>query len=150
MECVITATPFLWLQHPVDDAAYFYAELFDGEIVAEDYGDAMQSATIRLAGQTLHLFNAGPMRELTEAFSVMVTCSSQQEIDRIWSGLERGGTPRRCGWITDRFGVTWQVVPDRLREWLSDPQTGREVTQVMLGMVKLEIAALESAHRGIK
>lgn len=147
-EPVISATPFLWLQHPIDDAAYFYAALFDGEVLSEDYGQAMQSATIRVAGQTIHLFNAGPYRELTEAFSIMVTCPSQTELDHIWDGLARGGTPTRCGWITDRFGVTWQVIPQQLREWLSDPQRGQEVTRTMLQMVKLDFAPLQAALRG--
>lgn len=145
---MISATPFLWLQHPIDDAAYFYASVFDAEILSEDYGPAMQSAMIRVAGQTIHLFNAGPYRELTEAFSIMVTCSSQAELDRIWEGLSKGGTPSRCGWITDRFGLTWQVVPQELREWLADPQRGRAVTEVMLTMVKLDFAPLEAALRG--
>lgn len=145
---MISATPFLWLQHPVDDAAYFYAAIFDGEVLSEDYGPSMQSATIRVGGQTMHLFNAGPYRDLTEAFSIMVTCSSQVELDRIWDGLARGGTPTQCGWITDRFGVTWQVIPEQLREWLRDPHSGPAVTEAMLRMVKLEFAPLEAALRG--
>jgi predicted 3-demethylubiquinone-9 3-methyltransferase (glyoxalase superfamily) len=145
---VISATPFLWLQHPVDDAAYFYAALFDGEVLAENYGSAMRSARIRIAGQTIELFSAGPFQELTEAFSIMVTCSTQAELDHVWEGLSRGGTPSRCGWITDRFGVTWQVVPRQLREWLSDPEAGPAVTRTMLSMVKLDFAPLEAALRG--
>ena len=145
---MISATPFLWLQHPIDDAAYFYAALFDGEVLAEDYGATMRSARIRIAGQTIELFSAGPFDELTQAFSIVVTCSSQAELDRIWEGLCRGGTPSQCGWITDRFGVTWQVIPQPLREWLSDPERGQAVTQTMLGMVRLDFAPLEAALRG--
>ncbi len=145
---MISATPFLWLQHPIDDAAYFYAALFDGEVLAEDYGPTMRSARIRIAGQTIELFSAGPFDELTQAFSIVVTCSSQAELDRIWEGLCRGGTPSQCGWITDRFGVTWQVIPQPLREWLSDPERSQAVTQTMLGMVRLDFAPLEAALRG--
>lgn len=145
---MIRATPFLWLQHPIDDAAYFYAATFDGEVLSENYGPAMQSATVRVAGQTMHLFNAGEFREITEAFSMMVTCSSQAELDRIWDALNKGGTPMQCGWITDRFGVTWQIIPEKLDEWLADPQRGPAVTDVMMRMVKLEFAPLEAALRG--
>lgn len=145
---MIRATPFLWLQHPIDDAAYFYAAAFDGEVLSEEYGPVMQSATVRVAGQTIHLFNAGEFREITEAFSMMVTCSSQAELDRIWDALNKGGTPMQCGWITDRFGVTWQVIPDKLDEWLADPARGAAVTEVMMQMVKLEFGPLEAALRG--
>ena len=144
---MLTVTPFLWIQHPVDEAATFYAGLFDdGEIVSgPDVGDEMSSATVRFNGQTLHLFNAGSQRELTEAFSLMVTCSSQAEIDRLWDALCDGGLPSMCGWVTDRFGVTWQVIPEDLQEWLSDPTRGGEVAKVMLQMQKLEMAALQAA-----
>ena len=146
---MLTVTPFLWIQHPVDEAANFYAGLFkDGEIVSgPDVGDEMSSATVRFSGQTIHLFNAGSQRELTEAFSLMVTCSSQAEIDRLWDALCDGGLPSMCGWVTDRFGVTWQVIPADLQEWLSDPTRGGEVAKVMLQMQKLEIAALQAALR---
>ena len=145
-----TVTPFLWIQHPVDDAAVFYAGLFDdGEIVAgPDVGDEMSSATVRFAGQTVHLFNAGTLRELTEAFSLMVTCSSQEEIDRLWDALSEAGSPSMCGWVTDRFGVTWQVIPENLQEWLGDPTRGGEVAKVMLQMQKLHIADLRAALLG--
>lgn len=147
-EHMISATPFLWLQHPVDDAAYFYAELFDGEVLAEDYTRESQAATIRVAGQTIHLCNAGPRKELTDAFSLKVSCSTQEDLDRIWAGLLRGGTPTAAGWIDDRFGVTWQVVPAHLHEWLRDPQRGTHVTEIMHRMVKLDFAPLEAALRG--
>lgn len=143
-------TPFLWLQHPIGDAVQFYTGLFDdAEVLAgPDISDEMQSATIRMAGQTVHLFNAGSLRELTEAFSFMVTCCDQPEIDRLWDAFCEGGTPTRCGWVTDRFGITWQVIPDQLREWLSDPEHGQDVAAVMLEMVKLEIAPLAAALGG--
>ena len=82
---------------------------------------------------------------LLEAFSMMVTCSSQDEIDRLWDELSSGGTPSQCGWVTDRYGVTWQVIPERLREWLADPERGQAVAAQMLQMVKIEIAPLEAA-----
>ena len=143
-----SVTPFLWLQHPVDDAVHFYAWTVGAEVLSETYGPRTQSATIRVANQKLHLFNAGPYRDLTEAFSLMITCSTQDELDRIWEGLSQGGNPTRCGWITDRFGVTWQVIPERLQEWLSDPERGAAVNETMLTMVKLDFAPLEAALRG--
>jgi predicted 3-demethylubiquinone-9 3-methyltransferase (glyoxalase superfamily) len=144
---MLTATPFLWIQSPVDEAAHFYAGLFDdAEIVSgPDVAEEMSSATVRFCGQTIHLFNAGSLRELTEAFSLMVTCTSQAEIDRLWEALCDGGSPSMCGWVTDRFGVTWQVIPEDLQEWLSDPTRGGEVAKVMLQMQKLEISDLQAA-----
>lgn len=145
---MLTATPFLWLQHPIEEAVAFYTGTFGGEVVSENYSPAMESATIRILGQTLHLFNAGHYRDLTEAFSLMVTCTTQAEIDRLWETLGQGGTPSRCGWVTDRFGVTWQIIPEDLEEWLSDPEHGQSVTARMLEMDKLEIAPLQAALRG--
>lgn len=143
-----SVTPFIWLQHPVEDAVAFYTRIFNGDVLSEDYGEQTQSATIRVLGQTLHLFNGGPFSELTAAFSLMVACSSQDEIDRLWDELCEGGAPMQCGWVTDRFGVTWQVIPEHLEQWLSDPERGQQVTAAMLEMVKLEIAPLEAALRG--
>jgi predicted 3-demethylubiquinone-9 3-methyltransferase (glyoxalase superfamily) len=148
MAHVLTVTPFLWLHHDVLEVADFYARVLPGEVVSSDSGGTMQSATIRLGGQTLHLFNAGPMAELTAAFSLMVTCSTQDDIDRLWDGLLEGGQATRCGWLTDRYGVTWQIVPERLQQWLADSEHGHDVTARMLEMVKLEIAPLEAALRG--
>ena len=143
-------TPFLWLQHPIPEAVDFYVRLFDDAEILDgpNIGEHMSSATLRLAGQTVHLFSAGPFRELTEAFSLMVTCEDQQQIDRIWDRLADGGTPSRCGWITDRFGLTWQVVPEQLQDWLADPEHGAEVTRRMLEMIKIEAGPLLAALQG--
>lgn len=141
-----TATPFLWLQHPIDDVVDFYTRVFDAEVLDGPHtGERMGSATVRIAGQTLHLFNAGPYRELTEAFSLMVTCRTQDQIDGLWDALSDGGTPSQCGWITDRFGVTWQIVPEHLQDWLADPEHGGEVARRMLDMGKIETAPLLAA-----
>jgi predicted 3-demethylubiquinone-9 3-methyltransferase (glyoxalase superfamily) len=126
----------------------FYTRVFDAEVIDGPNADEhMSSAIVRIAGQRLHLFNAGPYRGLTEAFSLMVTCRTQEEIDRFWDGLSDGGTPSHCGWITDRFGVTWQIVPEQLQAWLADPEHGGEVTRLMLDMVKIETAPLLAALR---
>lgn len=144
-----TVTPFVWIQHPVDDAVAFYTRVFDGDVLAEDYGPQMQAATIRILGQTLQLLNAGPYEELTSAFSLLATFSSQEEIDSVWEELTAGGgKPLSCGWVTDRFGLTWQIIPEHLQEWLADPVHGPQVTERMLEMEKIEIAPLEAALRG--
>lgn len=142
-----SVTPFLWIQHPIPEVASFYVSLFDdAEILSGPHVDEqMSSATVRLDGQTLLLFNAGTMRQLNEAFSLMVTCADQAEIDRLWDALSDGGEPSMCGWVTDRYGVSWQIVPEGLQDWLGDPHRGTEVAKVMLQMRKLEIAPLQAA-----
>lgn len=143
-----SVTPFLWIQHPVEDALAFYRQTFDNvevEVESDSMPGTPSSATLLIGGQRLHLFNAGPMQELTAAFSLMVDCDSQEEIDHLWNTLGEGGQPSRCGWVTDRFGVTWQVIPRDLRSWLSDPDRGAAVTEVMLTMDKLEIEPLLAA-----
>lgn len=144
---MIASLPFLWLTHPVDDVAYFYAQLFDGEVLAEHYTDTMQSASIRVAGHVLHLFKGRTPWRCPHQASLMVGCSTQAELDRIWAGLERDGDPQGGGWITDKFGVTWQVVPATLREWLGDPQHGPRVAELMSQLTKLDFAPLEAALR---
>ncbi len=106
------------------------------------------SATVRLRGQELILFNGGPMYQLTSAFSLMVSCQTQAEIDELWDKLSDGGQIQRCGWLTDRFGVTWQIVPDMLVKLLTDqdPEKAKRVTQAMLQMVKIDIQGLKRAH----
>jgi predicted 3-demethylubiquinone-9 3-methyltransferase (glyoxalase superfamily) len=113
-------------------------------------GDAVQSATIVLAGQRYILFSGGPHYKLDAAFSLMVEVESQEELDAIWDALIAGGKPTRCGWLVDRFGVSWQVVPTILSSLLRDPDPAKAKRsfEAMLGMEKLDIAALERAHRG--
>jgi predicted 3-demethylubiquinone-9 3-methyltransferase (glyoxalase superfamily) len=98
----------------------------------------------------LILFNGGPMYQLTTAFSLMVNCQTQAEIDELWEKLSTGGQLQRCGWLTDRFGVTWQIIPDMLIQWLTDQDTekAQRAMQAMLQMVKLDIEALKKAHAG--
>jgi predicted 3-demethylubiquinone-9 3-methyltransferase (glyoxalase superfamily) len=154
-----TITPFLWLHGDVREAAAFYASVF-GDAVVEDgmefpesspgkVGEIM-STTVDVRGQRLTLFNGGAGPTLTEGFSLFVECHGQDEVDRYWDALVEGGTPNRCGWLTDRFGVTWQIVPDVLGDYLGGPDAeGRgRAMQAMLGMVKLDIAGLRSAYEG--
>lgn len=143
------ATPFLWIQHPVDEAVNFYTRVFDDArtISGPSTSPQMSSATIELAGQRIHLFNAGTSRELTEAFSLQVTCQTQAQIDDLWDALSEGGTPLQCGWVTDRFGITWQIIPSQLSAWLADPVHGAEVTARMLQMSRIEIGSLLEVMR---
>ena len=148
----------LWFDGDVHAIAEFYAGLFPGSRITEssqypDSEDGSPGATLvtvlELDGYELMLLNGGPHYRLSPAVSLMVSCSSQDEIDHLWDNLIEGGEPSQCGWLTDRYGVSWQIVPTRLGELMSDPDPERSgrVMQEMLQMVKLDIATLEAAHR---
>jgi predicted 3-demethylubiquinone-9 3-methyltransferase (glyoxalase superfamily) len=106
--------------------------------------------TFELDGRPFMALNGGPTYHFTPAVSFVVNCASQEEVDHYWYGLLDGGEPSQCGWLTDRFGLSWQIVPDRLGELMGDPDRERadRVMQAMLAMVKLDIAALEAAADG--
>ncbi|MBM3121597.1 MAG: VOC family protein [Chloroflexi bacterium] len=152
-------TPFLWFDSQAEDAANLYVSLFpDSKVTGVSrYGDGMplpkgtvMSVTFRLAGQEFMALNGGPAFKFTEAISFFVNCETQEEIDRLWSKLTEGGEPSQCGWLKDRFGLSWQIVPDVLGELIGDPdpeKAGR-ATQAMLKMGKLDIAELKRAHAG--
>lgn len=151
----------LWFDEAAEEAAAFYVETFRACGQPAALGDTMRytegsprpagsalSVGFTLAGQDFIALNGGPHFTFTPAISLFVTCADQAEIDRFWDALLVGGSPQRCGWLTDRFGVSWQVVPARLGEMLHDPDRERagRAMQAMLGMVKLDIAALEAAY----
>ncbi len=139
-------TPFFWLESRAEEAAQFYASVFPH---AEILSSSAQSATVRLEGQEIHLFNGGPHFKLSPAFSMFVNCETQTEIDDLWEKLTAdGGSPSRCGWLTDKYGLSWQLVPPVLRAYLGDPDPvkAKRVMDAMLGMGKLDIAGLESAY----
>ena len=104
-------TPFLWLDGNVGQAARFYCSVFKQSKIVQQNGLArnLQSATLRLNGQELILFNGGPHYKLTPAFSLMVQCKTQKEIDYYWKKLTQGGEESRCGWLVDKFGLSWQI-----------------------------------------
>jgi predicted 3-demethylubiquinone-9 3-methyltransferase (glyoxalase superfamily) len=139
-------TPFLWLENSAEEAAQFYATVFPH---AEILSSSAQSATVRLEGQEIHLFNGGTHFKLSPAFSLFVNCETQAEIDDLWAKLTAdGGKDSRCGWLEDKFGVSWQLIPPMLVAYLNDPdreKAGR-VMDAMLGMNKLDIAALQHAY----
>lgn len=146
-------TPFLWLNEGASNAADFYTSVFaDSERISEmpGPGDEPMGVTVRVKDVEFILFNGGPTYELSPAFSLMVECEDQAEIDELWTKLTDGGNESRCGWLEDKFGVSWQIVPKVLPDLLGGPDPdGRErAMQAMLGMVKFDIAALQAAYDG--
>lgn len=155
----LSVRPFIWLDDTLAEALETYAAIFpDFEVTyrrnwPDDMpgkGGTLMTAIFRVADQEVMALNGGPHYQLTAAFSLFVACETQAEIDHLWEKLSEGGTIYQCGWLSDRFGVTWQIVPKGLLSLLDDPdrvKAGR-ATAAMLSMVKLDIAALERAHRG--
>jgi predicted 3-demethylubiquinone-9 3-methyltransferase (glyoxalase superfamily) len=149
-------TPFLWFDDNLDEAIKFYMSVFKNSKLLFDvkYGDAgpgpkgtTMTATFELEGQKLMALNGGPMFKFTEAISLFVSCADQEEIDYYWDSLSAGGSKSRCGWLKDKFGLSWQIIPENLGQLLhnSDPKKARNVMQAMLKMSKLDIALLEQA-----
>jgi predicted 3-demethylubiquinone-9 3-methyltransferase (glyoxalase superfamily) len=108
------------------------------------------SVEFTLAGESYMALNGGPYFQFTPAISLFVSCADQAEVDRLWEALSDGGTPMQCGWITDRYGVSWQIVPAVLGTMMKDKDTAkaRRVTEAMLQMIKLDVDRLEQAYRG--
>ena len=141
-------TPFLMLKSGAKEAAEFYTSVFpDGRILEGDW----TGVAFEVGGQRINAFDGGESFELTEAFSLMITCEDQQEIDYYWERLlEGGGEESMCGWLRDRYGVSWQVTPRVLSRLVGDPDPERaeRARQAMFAMRKLDIAALEAAADG--
>ncbi len=145
---MLQITPFLWFDNQAEEAARFYTTIFPDSRVLDV---SPLVVTFELGGQRVMALNGGPTYQLNEAFSFFVSCESQAEVDRYWDALlAEGGTPSQCGWLKDRFGLSWQIVPARFIELMADPDRERaeRVMQAMLKMVKFDIAALEAAHAG--
>jgi len=153
--------PHLWYAKEAEEAARFYASVFPDSRVDRVWAVPAESPSgpagsvkvvdFTLLGQPVQAMSAGPHHEFNDAVSFVVECDDQVELDRYWNAiLEAGGTEQACGWINDRFGVRWQIVPAVLDDLMrsSDPAAGRRVAEAMLKMVKLDIAALERAARG--
>ncbi len=149
-------TPFLWFDDQAEEAAALYTEIFENSriVSTSSYGEAgpgeagtVLTVAFELDGQPFTALNGGPAHSFTEAISFQVDCGSQEEVDNYWSRLSEGGEEGPCGWLKDRFGMSWQIVPRRLPELLNDPDAERaeRVMSAMLQMRKLDIAALEEA-----
>ena len=156
-----TITPSLWFDRNAEEAANFYASIFPDSHVdgvhraPADFPDGHKGDVLTvdwtLAGQPFNGINGGPMFKFNEAISLVIDCADQAEVDRYWDALTAGGgEPGPCGWLKDRFGLSWQVVPRRMAELLngSDPAGAERAMQAMLQMSKLDVAALEAAYEG--
>jgi predicted 3-demethylubiquinone-9 3-methyltransferase (glyoxalase superfamily) len=150
----------LWFERDMEAAIRFYTSLIPGSSVEwisaipadtpSGPAGSVRIAAFTLGDQRYMAIEAGPLDPFNHSFSIMVECDDQAEIDRLWDALLEGGAPEQCGWLRDRWGLCWQITPKRLGELMRDPdqEKARRVTEVMLGMVKLDIAALEAAARG--
>jgi predicted 3-demethylubiquinone-9 3-methyltransferase (glyoxalase superfamily) len=143
-------TPFLWYNGRLDEAITLYTSVFRNSKVLSTSpgpGGSLMSATLEIEGQQLIIFNGGPAHKLSPAASLFVNCETQEEVDRLWAKLSEGGSESRCGWLEDRFGLSWQIIPSILPTLLQDPdreKAGRAMN-AMLAMAKIDIAALERA-----
>ena len=150
---------FFWYATEAEEAARFYASIFpdsrvDGVWTLPADSPSGPAGSVKvvdftLLGQRFQAMAAGPHHEFNDAISIVVTCENQAELDRYWNALLQGGTPQACGWLIDRFGLRWQIVPEVLDELMRDrdPARGKRIAEAMLAMVKLDIAALEQAAR---
>lgn len=152
-----TITPFLWFDSQAEEAARFYVSIFKNSKVTNmsRYGDAgpgpkgsVMTVEFELDGQKFIALNGGPHFKFTEAVSFSVDCKTQQEVDEYWDKLSRGGEEGPCGWLKDKFGLSWQVNPVVLGEMLNDPdpQKARRVMEAMLKMKKIDIERLKQAY----
>jgi predicted 3-demethylubiquinone-9 3-methyltransferase (glyoxalase superfamily) len=149
-------TPFLWFDTEGEDAAKFYTSVFPNSKIGEiaRYGSAgprpvgtVMTVSFELDGQRFVALNGGPEFAFSEAVSFLVNCDTQDEVDSYWSALSEGGEEGPCGWLKDKFGLSWQIVPNRLPELLADPDRERaqRVMEAMLKMRKIEVDELERA-----
>ena len=156
---MLKVTPSLWFDNNLEEAARFYTSVFPNSSIEQlnRYTEAgpgtpgdVVSGVFVLDGKRFFGINGGPSFAFTEAVSFLVNCGDQEEVDYYWGRLVDGGEESQCGWLKDRFGLSWQIVPDRLFELLGDPDPARvaAATKAMLGMRKIVIAELEDAVRG--
>ena len=152
-------TPFLWFDNQAEEAMNFYVSIFKNSKVGAvtRYGDAgpgpkgsVMSATFQLEGQEFFALNGGPQYKFTPAISLFVNCETQEEVDELWEKLSAGGRKDRCGWLQDKYGLSWQIIPKALTELIrdKDPARGNRVMQAMLRMDKIDIAKLKQAYDG--
>ncbi len=156
MQKIVT---FLWFDNQAEEAAKFYVSLFRNSKmgVVSRYGEAgpgpkgtAMSVSFQLNGQEFYALNGGPIFKFTEAISLYINCETQEEVDQLWENLSAGGTKSQCGWLKDRYGLSWQVIPTVLGKFLGDkdPAKAKRVMEAMLKMTKIEIRKLEQAYEG--
>jgi predicted 3-demethylubiquinone-9 3-methyltransferase (glyoxalase superfamily) len=147
-------TPFLWFDTQAEEAARFYVSVFKNSKigqVARGEGGKVMVIGFELDGLKFTALNGGPLYKFSEAISLQVDCADQAEIDDLWNKLTAdGGEPGRCGWLKDRFGLSWQIVPANMGQLIGgdDPAKAGRATKAMMGMHKLDIAALQAAREG--
>ena len=152
-------SPFLWFDTEAEDAAKHYVSIFSNSKILKvsRYGDAgpgpkgsVLTVTFELDGQRFTALNGGPRFKFTEAISFVIDCKTQEEVDHFWSKLSAGGEESQCGWLKDKFGLSWQVIPTVLGELITDPDPAKSkrAMEAMLKMKKIDIAALRKAHDG--
>jgi predicted 3-demethylubiquinone-9 3-methyltransferase (glyoxalase superfamily) len=144
----------LWFDGQAEEAAKFYVSVFRNSKVKQTvlYGDAgpgpkgsVMTVHFELDGREFLALNAGPMFKFNHAISLMVNCETQKELDEMWDKLSAGGAAEQCGWLRDKFGLSWQIVPAVLPQLLSDPATSDKVMQAVLKMIKLDIVTMQKA-----
>jgi predicted 3-demethylubiquinone-9 3-methyltransferase (glyoxalase superfamily) len=153
--------PYFWFASEAEEAAHFYASIFPDSRVdrvsalpadsPSGPAGSVKTVEFTLFGQPFRAMSAGPFEDFNHAISLMVECQDQAEVDRYWNGLlQGGGAPEACGWLKDRFGLSWQITPTRLFEMMQDDDVrrARRVAEAMLKMVKIDLAQLEAAYRG--
>lgn len=150
-------TPFLWFDDKAEEAMNFYVSIFKNSKVGRvtRYGEGgpgpkgtVMSATFQLDGQDFFALNGGPLFKFTEAISFFVNCETQQEVDELWEKLSAGGEKQRCGWLKDKYGLSWQIIPSVLGKFLQDKdaEKAKRVMQAMLQMEKIDIKRLQQAY----
>jgi predicted 3-demethylubiquinone-9 3-methyltransferase (glyoxalase superfamily) len=150
-------TPFLWFDNQAEEAANFYTSIFKNSKIGtvSRYGEAgpgpkgsVMVVTFQLEGEEFMALNGGPLFKFTEAISLSVNCESQEEVDELWEKLSEGGEKGRCGWLKDKYGLSWQINPTVLGEMLSDEdaEKSKRVMEAMLQMDKIDIGKLKQAY----
>ena len=152
-------TPFLWFNNQAEEAANLYTSVFENSKIlntsrysegSPGQAETVMSVSFMLEGIEFIALNGGPLFKFTEAISFVVNCETQEEVDKFWDKLSEGGEKIQCGWLKDKFGVSWQIVPTILSELMSDPDPvkSQRVMQAMLKMKKLDIKDLKKAYNG--
>jgi predicted 3-demethylubiquinone-9 3-methyltransferase (glyoxalase superfamily) len=152
-------TPFLWFDGKAEEAMDFYVSIFKNSRIVSvtRYGEegpgpkgTVMSATFQLEGQEFYALNGGPQFTFSPAISFFVNCKTQQEVDRLWDKLSEGGEKQRCGWLKDKYGLSWQIIPTVLSEMLQDKdaEKSKRVMKAMLQMDKIDITTLKQAYDG--
>jgi predicted 3-demethylubiquinone-9 3-methyltransferase (glyoxalase superfamily) len=144
-------TPFLWFDNKAEEAMNYYTSVFKKSkivSISRDPKGRVFSGVFQIEGQNFNVLNGGPMFKFTEAISFFVSCKTQKEVDDLWDKLSKGGEKGRCGWLKDKFGLSWQIIPDTLGELMGDkdPVKAQKVIMAMMKMDKIIIKDLKKAY----